>query len=586
LERRLAAILAADVVGYSRLMGENETETLDRLKSLRKELVQPRITEGRGRIVKLMGDGLLAEFASVVEAVQCAIDIQQAMAAREPGLPDERRIKLRIGINLGDVIVEGSDLYGDGVNVAARLEALAEPGGICVSRAVFDHVKGKVDLDFEDLGARQVKNIEDPVQVYKVLLGSEPETTGGLSAVLEDPAPGERPPSIAVLPFTNMSGDPDQEYFADGIVEDIITELSREPDLFVIARNSTFAYKGRSPDLRRVARELGVRYVLEGSVRKAGNRVRLNAQLIEAASNRHLWAERYDRELEDIFAVQDELTQTIQNTLLQKVRETDIDRALARAPRDLNAYDHMLRAFGFLLKLDRESNREAIRDAEAALALDPNYARAHMTLAWAYLYQVWSAWTDDPARAMEQAAEAAEKAVVADCNDFWGYAALGFAELFRHRHERALAALDRAVELNPNGADVHMMRGQVLNLLGRPEEGLAEIELAIRHNPHYPSWYLQGICRAYYLLGRYEEAIPLAERLVTAAPDMALGRLLLIVIYVASGRIEAARAEMKTCLEYHPDLTAGKVAKIVPLQRETDLARYMDLLRQAGLPEE
>ena len=588
MERRLAAILVADVVAYSRLMGEDESGTLERLKSLRRELVQPNITARKGRIVKLMGDGLLAEFPSVVEAVQCAVDIQKSMIGRETDLPDERRIKLRIGVNLGDIIVEGSDIYGDGVNVAARLEGRANPDGICVSGTVFEHAKSKVSLDFADLGEQQVKNIEQPVQVYRIVLDGrtdederEPHSAEG-AASLELP----QKPSIAVLPFTNMGGDPDQEYFVDGIAEDIITELSRESDLFVIARNSSFAYKGQSPDLRQVARELGVHYVLEGSVRKAGNRVRLTAQLIEAASNRHVWAERYDRDLEDIFVVQDELTNTIHNSLLQKVRESDIERALARAPKDLDAYDHMLRAFGLLLKVERSCNREAIREAEAALARDPDYARAHMVLAWAHLYEVWSAWTDDPAQEIERGQQAAEKAVVADRNDFWGYAALGFAELFRHRHEGALAALDRAVELNPNGADVHMMRGQVLNFLGRPEEGLAEAQLAIRHNPHYPNWYLLGICRANYMLGRHEEAIPLAERLVTTTPDMAVGRMLLIANYVAAGRVEAAQAEMTACLERHPELTAGQVAKIVPFQREADLTRYVDLLRQAGLPDE
>ena len=484
--------------------------------------------------------------------------------------------------------VEGSDIYGDGVNVAARLEGLAEPGGICVSGTVFDHVKGKVAVEFADLGEQQVKNIDRPIRVYRVLLdgGPEGEQRDPPSAAAAAPLELPQRPSIAVLPFTVMGGDAEQEYFADGIAEDIITELSREQDLFVIARNSSFAYKGQSPDLRQVGRELGVRYLLEGSVRKAGNRIRLTAQLIEAATNRHLWAERYDRALEDVFALQDELTGTIQNSLLQKVREIDIERALARAPKDLNAYDQMLRAFGLLLKFDRESNREAIREAEVALDLDPDYARAHMILAWAYLYQVFSAWTDAPAEALERGRAAAEKAVVADRNDFWGYAALGFAELFSHRPARALAALDRAVELNPNGADVHMMRGQVLNFLGRPEEGLVEAQLAMRHNPHYPHWYLLGITRAYYMLGRFEEAIPLAERLVTATPDVAVARLGLIAIYVASGRAAVAQAEMATCLAHHPDLTAGKVAKIIPFQQEADLARYLDLLRRAGLPEE
>jgi adenylate cyclase len=584
VERKLTTILAADVVGYSRLMGQDETGTLARLRSLRKDLVQPKIGGGRGRIVKLMGDGLLAEFPSVVEAVQCAIDIQQDIAGRELDLPAERRIRLRIGVNLGDIIVEGSDIYGDGVNVAARLEGLAESGGICISGKVYEEVKNKLPIAFEDLGERAVKNIREPVRMYRwtdAAVDPVPDTAEAKATL---PLPDK--PSIAVLPFDNMSGDPEQDYFTDGIVEDIITELSREPDLFVIARNSSFAYKGKSPDIRQVARELGVRYVLEGSVRKAGNRIRLNAQLIEAETGHHVWAERYDRTLEDVFEVQDELTNTIQNTLLQKVRESGMDSALSRAPKDMNAYDQTLRAFGLVLRFNRANNEEAMREARAALDLDPGYARAHMVLAWAYLYSVWSAWTDDVEQAIERGYEAAQKAIAADRNDFWGHAALGFAELCLHRHERALPALDRALALNPNSADVRAMRGMVLNFLGRPEEGLKDIELAIRHNPHHPDWYLIGIGRAYYMLGRYEEAVPLIERLVAATPELAVGRLLLVAVYVGSGRLDAARAEVSAYLEINPGLTIGQVRMIVPFQKEEDLERYCDLLRQAGLPEE
>jgi adenylate cyclase len=333
LERRLAAILAADVVGYSRLMSEDETGTLERLKSLRKELVQPKIKERKGRIVKLMGDGLLAEFPSVVEAVQCAIDIQQSMIGREADLPDERRISLRIGVNLGDIIVEGSDIYGDGVNVAARLEALADPGGICISGPAFELVDGKLDLTFDDIGEQQVKNIARPVRVYRLALGSQQTSP---SKHLAEPLPLPDKPSIAVLPFTNMSGDPEQEYFSDGITEDIITELSRFRSLFVIARNSSFHYKGQSPKVQDVGCELGVRYVVEGSVRKAGNRIRVTAQLVEASSGNHLWAERYDRDLEDIFAVQDELVRTITSTVGGRVESAGEIRADRLSESDLS----------------------------------------------------------------------------------------------------------------------------------------------------------------------------------------------------------------------------------------------------------
>ena len=583
MERRLAAILAADVVGYTRLMGADETGTLRHLTELRQQALEPLIAEHRGRIVKLMGDGLLVEFASVVDAVTCAVAWQNGVAEREAAADEDKRLIFRIGINLGDVIVEGDDIFGDGVNIAARLEGQAEPGGICLSGDAYRQAKGKVGVGFEDLGEHELKNVAEPVRVYRI--AGDRSSTSAASSARETLALPDKP-SIAVLPFDNMSGDPEQEYFADGIVEDIITELSREPDLFVIARNSSFAYKGKSPDIRQVARELGVRYVLEGSVRKAGNRIRLNAQLIDALTGHHVWAERYDRTLEDVFAVQDELTNTIQNTLLQKVRESGMDSALSRAPKDMNAYDRMLRAFGLVLRFNRTDNVEAIREAKAALDLDSGYARAHMVLAWAYLYTVWSAWTDDVEHVIERGYEAAQKAIAADRNDFWGHAALGFAELCLHRHERALSALDRALALNPNSADVRTMRGMVLNFLGRPDEGLREVELAIRHNPHHPDWYLIGIGRAYYMLGRYQEAIPHIERLVAATPELAIGRLLLVAVYAASGRLDAARAEVSAYLKINPGLTIGQVGMMVPFQKEEDLERYCDLLRQAGLPEE
>jgi adenylate cyclase len=420
-----------------------------------------------------------------------------------------------------------------------------------------------------------VKNIPEPIRVYAVKLD-------GIADSAPEPEPQDKEvpklpdrPSIAVLPFDNMSGDPEQDYFADGIVEDIITELSRDPDLFVIARNSSFAYKGQSPDIRQVARELGVRYVLEGSVRRAGNRIRLNAQLIEAETGHHVWAERYDRTLEDVFEVQDELTNTIQNRLVQKVRDTGIEGVLRRAPKDMNAYDHMLRGFGLLLRFNRANNEEAIREAQAALDLDPDYARAYNLLAWAHLYSVWSAWADDIEQALERGYEAAQKAVAADRNDFFCYGALGFAELCMHRNDHALAALDRAVALNPNSADVHALRGVALNYVGRPEDGLREVELAIRHNPYHPDWYLLGAGRAYYFLGRYEDAIHALERVKTALPELTTGRLMLAATYVAADRQAQAEAEVASILEDNPTVTLAYVRAMVPFQKEEDMERYL-----------
>ncbi len=582
LPRKLAAILYADVAGYSRLTGDDEDATHRRLREYL-DVIAKTIESHHGQVMHYAGDAVLAKFDAVVDALSSAVAIQNELKNRNADLPDERKVQLRIGVNLGDVIEDRGDIYGDGVNVAARLESLGEAGGICISESVHTAIGNKLPLSYDYMGEQQVKNIDKPVRAYRVLLdgsNAKSETT------LKKPAlqPPDKP-SIAVLSFTNLSGDPEQEYFADGIVEDIITELSREPDLFVIARNSSFAYKGQSPDIRQIGRELGVRYVLEGSMRKAGNRIRLNAQLIEAETNHHIWAERYDHALEDVFELQDELTNTISNTLLQKVRDTGIERALRRAPRDLDAYDHVLRAFGSFLRFDQAHNIKVIRDTEAALAIDPDYARAHAIMAWAHLYSVASAWADDAEKALELGYQSALTAVAADREDYWGHMALGFAELFMHRPDRALAAVDRAVALNPNSADAHAVRGAVLNFLGRPEEGLAELELAMRHNPHYPDRYLTPIGRAYYLLGRYDEGIPYLDRLVNVNPEFIPPRAILAASYMAAGRSDDARAQVTGLLQANPALTGTQLRTMVPFSKEEDLDRYLGLLRQAGLPD-
>jgi adenylate cyclase len=449
LERRLAAILAADVVGYSRLMGEDETGTLERLKTLRRKLVKPKIAERGGRIVKLMGDGLLAEFPSVVEAVQCAIDIQQEVTEREPDTSDDRRIRLRIGINLGDIIVEGSDIFGDGVNVAARLEALSDPGGICISGTVFDHVKGKIGLDFEDLGEQQVKNIKDPVRVYRVVLDSatnEGEAAGtstGSAAMLELPDK----PSVAVLPFTNMSGDPEQDYFSDGITEDIITELSRFSSLFVIARNSSFAFKGQAVDLAEVAKRLGVEYILEGSVRKAGDRVRITAQLIEAVTHSHLWAERYDRQLEDIFSLQDDITERVVWALVGHLEQTETGKAKRRGSAHPTAYDLSLRAEEHLGRYTPDDTAEAIRLLESAVAMAPESGRALSGLADAYQLNYW--WTGDlewTRRAERTASAAMESSDPMDSTQ----GTLAYCAAILGDFSRAERLMERALAINPH----------------------------------------------------------------------------------------------------------------------------------------
>ncbi len=503
MDRRLAAILAADVVGYSRLMGEDETGTLDRLKFLRKELVQPKIKERKGRVVKLMGDGLLAEFPSVVEAVQCAVEIQQSMIGREVDLPDERRLRLRIGVNLGDIIVEGSDIYGDGVNVAARLEGLAEPGGICISGKVYEEVKKKLPAAFEDLGEQEVKNIREPVRVYRwtgAAADPMPGTAGAEGAL---PLPDK--PSIAVLPFTNMSGDPEQEYFSDGITEDIITELSRFRSLFVIARNSSFTYKGRAAKVQDIGKELGVQYVVEGSVRKAGNRVRVTAQLVEAASGNHLWAERYDRDLEDIFAVQDEIVQTVVATVAGRLQDVGAEHARRKPTENLAAYDCLLRVYQHVHRFTSADIAPARSLLERAIELDPGSARAHAYLSFFEMSDwIWGKSDDE---AFNRAFASAKKAMALDDGDSWSHLVLGQVYIRRGRPDFALNYMEKAVALNPNEPTAVANMGWVLDLMGRHDEAVEWVENAMRLDPFHPDWMLDVLALALYSSRSYEAAI-------------------------------------------------------------------------------
>jgi TolB-like protein len=409
VERRLTAIRAADVAGYSRLMGADEEGTLAQLKAHRSALVDPKIKEHRGRIVKTTGDGMLVEFASVVDAVRCAVEVQRGMAERNANVPQERRIEFRVGINVGDIIIDGDDIYGDGVNVAARLEVLAEPGGICVSSRVQEDAEGKLNITFENTGEQQLKNIARPVRVYRVRLSGPAE--GQRSAL---PLPDK--PSIAVLPFQNMSGDPEQEYFADGIVEEIITALSRFRQLFVIARNSSFTYKGRAVDVKQVGRELGVRYVLEGSVRKAGNRVRITGQLIDAMTGGHLWGDRFEGALEDIFDLQDRVTTSVVSAIAPKLEQAEIERANRKLTENLDAYDHYLRGLASLYQLtNRNSLDEALRLFQRAIELDPTFAPVHASAAWCYSHRKTQGWVIDRVRETTEAARLARRAVELSC---------------------------------------------------------------------------------------------------------------------------------------------------------------------------
>jgi adenylate cyclase len=544
VERRLTAILAADVAGYSRLMGADEEGTLAVLKTLRREVTDPKIKEHRGRIVNTTGDGLLSEFASVVDAVRCAVEVQREMATRNSGVPAERRIDFRIGVNLGDIIIDGNDIFGDGVNVAARLEALAEPGGICVTRVVRDQVRDKLAIPFEDMGEQQVKNIARPVRAYRALLA---ERAARPSILPETAAPRALPdrPSIAVLPFNNVSGDPEQEYFVDGITEDIITALSKWRWFLVIARNSTFAYKGKSVDLKEVGRDLGVRYVLEGSMRRAGRRVRITTQLIDTATGTHLWAERYDRDLTDIFAVQDDITSRVVAAIEPALSRAESQRVIAKRPEHMGAWDYCQRGFWHVNRGTGTDGIAAYGLFKQALTLDPNLADAHLGLARALIVQWNYGSVEDFAPFVRQARESALQAVALDSENPQAQYVIAQISHWAGDIRAAIAHASRAIELNANFALGHFYLGIGLSLDGRHEEALEAIETGWRLSPRDPraSTWLANKARVFYHLGRYAEAIETALSARRIQPH-AYGALVLVASYAQLGRDEEARSAL------------------------------------------
>ena len=520
VQRRLAAILAADVVGYSRLMEAEEESTLARMKKLRNDVIDPKVTEYSGRIFKTTGDGFLAEFPSAVDAVRQAVDVQRAMAQLNANVPEDKRIAFRIGISLGDVMVDGDDLFGNGVNVAARLEGLAEPGGICVSGNVYEHIDRSLDVKFEDLGEQSVKNIDRPVRCHRVHL--EPDAAEGAlsSNQINSPSPLDRP-AVAVLPFENMSGDPEQEYFADGLTEDIITALSQWRSFPVIARNSTFTYKGTSPDIRKVGEELGAGYVVEGSVRKAGSRVRVTAQLIHAETGHHVWAERYDRELEDIFELQDEVTHQIAAIIAPEMERAEQQRIISTPPTALAAWEYWLRGYSYIYEQTKEGNEKAREMFNQAIALDPNYARAHTGLAFTYARDLRLWPPDNTEEWMKLFSESSRRAVALDEGDSEARAMLGRVHWFMGDFDAAIAELNRAVELNPHRAWTNNSLGNALITAGKFEEGIPWIENALRLDPLDPRQHLllTHLALGHLGVGNYEKAIELAGDAIRRRPD-------------------------------------------------------------------
>jgi adenylate cyclase len=583
--RRLAAILAADVAGYSRLMGADEEGTHARLKAHIRELVEPKIVEHRGRIVKNTGDGLLAEFGSVVDTVRCAVEMQRGMAYREPEVPDERRIRFRIGINLGDVIADGDDIFGDGVNVAARLEALAEPGGICVSRVVRDQVRDRLEYTFEDLGEQPVKNIARPVRVYRVRDNATPIERR--LPVTPQPLPLPDKPSIAVLPFQNMSSDPEQEFFADGIAEDVITALSRYPALFVIARNSSFTYKGRAIDVKQVGRELGVRYVLEGGLRKSGNRIRVTAQLVEAETGNHVWAERYDRDLADIFAVQDEITEAVTIAIAPAIADAELHRALRKPPGSLDAWAAYQRGLWHVSKFTSSDTSLAERCFQQAIELDPTFSAAYAGLAIAQ-----SAWVDLQARDLAEVMSSNEtlvrQAIALHGADAEALSVLSNALWVHADYKGALAEAQRALEMSPNFAYAHHMLGTTLIFSGRPKEGVAALERSIRLDPRHPrsAVRLNHMVLGLYFAREYTAAVDVAKRAIRLYPEFPNPYRWLAAALGQLGRIEQANEALGRAVAIMPASFEANVRNRMPWMRPEDHAHMLEGLRKAGWRDE
>ena len=620
VKRKLAAILAADVAGYSRLMGVDEEGTLAELKRQREQLIDPGIAAHDGRLVKTTGDGLLVEFPSVVEALRFAVDMQSALARHNAHRPEERRIEFRIGINLGDVIVEGDDIYGDGVNVAARLEGLAEPGGICVSRAARDQVRDKFDFQFQDLGEQRVKNIARPVRVFRVATEPAAETPSqaagrawmwpavGALALLAAAVvavawlrpwapqlevaseanmafPLPQKPSIAVLAFENLSGDPKQEYFADGISENIITNLSKVSGLFVIARNSTFTYKGKPVKVQRVAEELGVRYVLEGSVQRAGDRVRITAQLIDAITGNHLWAERFDRDLQDFFALQDEIALQVVTALQVELTEGDQARIWKRGTNDLEAWSYSMRAVSHLMRFTKQDSALARQLWLQAVERDPNYAISWNGVAWTHWFDATFGWSDDPAESYGKSLELAQKALAKDDALPDAYSLLGSIYLSGQQHDQAIAHGEKAVALAPNHSLSTALLAYTLAYSGRPEDAKTLIGRAMRLSPAYEPWYLLVLGLAHRLMGQYEEGLAAYEKWMELTPDSYLVYLGPAIVYAHLGREQEARAALAKARQINPGLSAEGYARVAPFKDPAVLERDLAALRAAGLPD-
>jgi adenylate cyclase len=581
-ERRLAAIFAADVEGYSRLMGADEVETLQALTQ-RRAILDGLISDHRGRIANTAGDSVLAEFGSAVDAVQCAVEAQAALAEANAGLSLDRHVNFRIGVHVGDVMVRGGDLFGDGVNIAARLQTLASAGGTCISGAAHDQVRKILPFAFADLGAQQVKNIEEPVRAFAVNTKGASAVVGALNASMPLALPDK--PSIAVLPFQNMSGDPEQEYFADGMVEEIITALSRVGWFFVIARNSSFAYKGKHVDVRQVGRELGVRYVLEGSIRKSGNRVRITGQLIEAANGNHVWADKFEGSLDDVFELQDRITETVVAAIEPSLQGAEIRRSSTKPTGRLDAYDLYLRALSHRHALTRESLDEAIRLLERAIVLDPDYAFAKALAASTHTVRGIQSWAT--AEDIVRGQQLAHEALISSQDDPTTIALAAHAMAWLGReYDIALAAMDRAIRLNPNSAQILMLSGHLQTWVSDADSAVDHLSRAIRLNPVDPEigYSLGGLANALLIKGDYDKALEVARRTARETPRWMGAWRSLVVASVKTERLQEAQEAVRHMLLLAPNHSISQSSRALRFRDERVCDMIVDALRKAGLP--
>jgi TolB-like protein/class 3 adenylate cyclase len=590
VERRLAAVLAADVTGYSRLMGADEEGTLSRLKVARKTLVDPTIAAHRGRIVKTTGDGMLVEFASAVDAVRSALEVQRSMAAQNADVPPDIRIEFRIGIHVGDIIIDENDIFGDGVNIAARLEGIAEPGGICVSDDAYRQIRGKIEIACDDLGPQTLKNIAEPMHAWRLRIGAQGAPKAPLGSVAGQASTLALPekPSIAVLPFQNMSGDPEQEYFADGIVEDITTALSRFNSLFVIARNSSFTYKGRAIDIKQVGRELGVRYVLEGSVRKSGDKVRITGQLIDTTNGAHLWADRFDGALADVFDLQDQVTTSVVGAIAPRLEQAEIERAKSKSTTNLDAYDHYLRGMANFNQATRAGIENSLKDFFKAMELDPTYAAPCSWAVIAYSRRKQGLWMVDAGAEIAEGIRLSRKAIELGKDDAVALCAGGFGLAFLGGElDAGLALTDRALALNPNLAVAWMSSGWIRSYLGEPDTAIKHLAHGMRLSPldSQRFQFYMAMALAMRCAGRYEESAAWCTKVLQEHSDYVPAMWGYAVATALAGRIEDARATMARAMQIDPGMRLSRMPILSVLRRSEDRARFCEGARLAGMPE-